>query len=396
VLFLNSCGSKNTKTDKIKQAKPKSSVFLFNYNLDHYNVVKNKIKNGETFGKILDQNHIQSPKIYSIVNTIKPEFDVRKLRAGKNYTILTTKDSLKKAKIFIYQHNLIDYSIIDFTDSIFVKKVHKKLTTKTKTTSGIIINNLSTCLADKDVNCAVAHELSDIYAWTIDFFRLQKNDKFKVIYEEKYIEDSIPVGIGKIKAAYFEHVGKPFYAFNYTLDSLKKQNGYFDEQTRPLERAFLKAPLKFSRISSRFNLKRRIRLYGNKIKPHLGTDFAAPVGSPIMTTANGTVIASAYRGGNGNYVKVKHNSTYTTQYLHMKKRKVKVGDYVKQGDIIGWVGMTGNTSGPHVCYRFWKNGKQVDPLKQKMNDVKPMEEKYKKDYLAYIEKIKIKLDTITY
>jgi murein DD-endopeptidase MepM/ murein hydrolase activator NlpD len=162
-----------------------------------------------------------------------------------------------------------------------------------------------------------------------------------------------------------------------------------------LRRAFLKAPVEFKRISSRFNLNRRIALYGNRRRPHKGTDFAAAVGTPIVSTANGTVIKSSYTRGNGNYVKVKHNSTYSTQYLHMKKRKVKVGEYVKQGQVIGWVGMTGNTSGPHVCYRFWKNGVQVDPFKQKLPEAEPISEELKVKYLDFIAPISKQLDEIS-
>jgi murein DD-endopeptidase MepM/ murein hydrolase activator NlpD len=204
------------------------------------------------------------------------------------------------------------------------------------------------------------------------------------------------VGIDRIHAAYFKHNGEPFYAFEFETDSVKQIVDYYDENAKNLRRAFLKAPVRYKhvRISSRYNLRRRIKLYGNRIRPHKGTDFAAPINTPIISTANGVVVESARRGGNGNYVKVKHNSTYTTQYLHMKKRKVKVGDFVKQGDVIGWVGMTGNTSGPHVCYRFWKNGKQVDPFKQKLPDADPIDAKLKEAYLEYIKPLKIQIDGI--
>jgi murein DD-endopeptidase MepM/ murein hydrolase activator NlpD len=236
----------------------------------------------------------------------------------------------------------------------------------------------------------------NIFAWTIDFSKLQKEDKFKIIYEQLYINDSIPVGIGEIKAAYFEHGGKDFYGFKFLADSINGKHDYYDDLGNTLRRQFLKMPVQFSRISSRYNLNRRIAFYGNKVKPHKGTDYAAPVGTPIMSTANGTVIESQYKGANGNYVKVRHNGTYTTQYLHMSKRAVKVGQFVKQGDVIGYIGMTGNTSGPHVCYRFWKNGVQVDPLKEKLPASEPLKENIKPTYLNYIEPLKIKLEKITY
>ncbi|MGY5352074.1 peptidoglycan DD-metalloendopeptidase family protein [Wenyingzhuangia sp. IMCC45533] len=398
ILAFTSCNSKeeDKKSDvEQKEKVEKVSKKFFGYQLDDYKVVKSKVKKGETFGNILDKHHVWTPKIYKIANTIKPKFNARRIRAGKNYTVLAKKDSTEKAQVFIYQHDLVNYSIVDFRDSIFAKTVKKDVTTRLKKASGIITSSLSQSLDQKHVSPVVANDLSEIYAWTIDFFRLQKNDRFKVIYEQRYINDTVPVGIGRITAAYFEHVGKPFYAFNYVPDSITKIEEYFDDRAKNLRRAFLKAPLKFSRISSKYNLRRRIALYG-RVKPHLGTDFAAPIGSPIMSTANGRVIESKYRGGNGNYVKIKHNATYTTQYLHMRKRKVKKGDYVKQGDVIGWVGMTGNTSGPHVCYRFWKNGRQVDPLKEKLPAAKPMKKEIQQKYLTHIAPIKQELDAIPY
>jgi murein DD-endopeptidase MepM/ murein hydrolase activator NlpD len=234
----------------------------------------------------------------------------------------------------------------------------------------------------------------DIYAWTIDFRRLQKGDRFKVIYTDKYIDDSIYAGVDNIKAAYFEHNGDSLYAFEFQTDSLKGIRDYFNENAKNLRRAFLKMPVKFGRLSSRYNLKRRIAYYGYKVRPHKGTDFAAAVGTPIMATANGTVVESTRRGGNGKYVKIRHNATYSTQYLHMSKQTVKKGQYVKQGDVIGYVGMTGNTGGPHVCYRFWKNGKQVDPFKQKLPEAEPISDSLKVRYLEYIKPIKQRLDNI--
>ena len=189
------------------------------------------------------------------------------------------------------------------------------------------------------INESLTYSLSDVYAWNIDFFRLQKGDKFKVIYTEKFIDDSISIGIDRIKAAYFEHNKKPLYAFEFESDSIKGIVDYFDEKAKNLRRAFLKGPLKFNRISSRYNMRRRIALYGNRIKPHKGTDFAAKIGTPILATANGTIVKSSYSRANGNFVTIKHNNTYSTQYLHMRRRKAKLGQFVKQGDVIGWVGM---------------------------------------------------------
>jgi len=369
----------------------------FGYNLNDYTVVRDTIKAGDSFGEILQRNNLQYPQIYNIVEGAKSDFDITKLQVGKPYTLLMVDgDSVQLPKCFIYQPNKIDYVVVDFADTTVVKKGKKEVKLVEREATGIIDGSLYLTLQEQGLSPIVAYKMSDIYAWTVDFFRIQKGDRFKVIYTEKYIDDSIYAGVDQVKAAYFEHKGEPFYAFRFETDSTKHIVDYFDEQAGNLRRAFLKAPVQFSRISSRYNLNRRIAYYGNRVRPHKGTDFAAPVGTPILSTANGTVVASERRGGNGNYVKVKHNSTYSTQYLHMKKRKVHVGDYVKQGDVIGWVGMTGNTSGPHVCYRFWKNGRQVDPFKQDLPQAEPISDSLKVDYLAFIQPIKQQMDSLMF
>jgi len=371
-------------------------VMEFGYNLDNYHVVKDTIRRNETLGIILDRHHVQYPTINAIVESVKGSFDVKKLKVGKPYTILAKKDTTQQAQIFIYQPSLVNYSVIDFKDSIVTTSSKRKETkTRIKTASGIIQSSLFETLESQNLNPLLALDLSGIYAWTIDFYRIYKNDKFKVIYEQEYLEDSIPIGIGKIHAAYFEHNGTPFYSYNYLADKELGIPDYFDEESRNLRKAFLKSPIKFGRISSRYSMSRYVSIYGRH-KPHLGTDFAAPIGTPIMSTANGTVIKSSYTRGNGNYVKVKHNGTYSTQYLHMKKRAVKVGDVIKQGQVIGYIGMTGSTTGPHVCYRFWKNGKQVDALREKLPAAKPMADSIKPHFFEFIKPLKEQLDAIKY
>jgi len=392
-LLLYNC-NKDEKKPKVKneiaEVEPKST-YEFGFKLDDFVVKKDTIRNGDSFGAILDKNHITYPRIYEIVESVKKTFDIRSLQIGKPYTLLCAKDSLETPQTFIYQPNKEDFVVINFKDSITAYRSTKPIKYVEREVSASITSTISEALQDKGVNYALAYKMSDIYAWTIDFTRLQKKDRFKVIYTEKYIDDTIYAGIENIKAAYFNHNKESFYAFEFVKDSAEAPD-YYNENAKSLRRAFLKAPVEFKRISSRFNLKRRIAFYGNKIRPHKGTDFAAAVGTPIVSTANGTVEKSAYARGNGNYVKVKHNSTYSTQYLHMQKRKVKVGQYVKQGEVIGWVGMTGNTSGPHVCYRFWKNGVQVDPFALKLPASEPLEEKYKQQYLDFIKPLKEKLD----
>ena len=305
---------------------------------------------------------------------------------------------MEKAQVFIYKHNRIESTIINFQDSIISAYTYRKPVTKIeRAISGRIIDNFSNAIDTLGYGPTLAYEVADIYSWTVDFYRLQKDDTFKLIFEQKFIEDSIPVGYGRIKAAVFNHKGKDLYAYRYIADSIKGIPEYYDDEAGLLRRQFLKSPIKFQyRISSRYNLKRRIKLYGNRVRAHKGTDFAAPYGTPIMATASGTVTESSRRGGNGNYVKVRHNGTYSTQYLHMKRRKVRVGEFVQQGDVIGWVGMTGNTSGPHVCYRFWKNGRQVDPFREKLPTAKPMVDSLRPKYFEFIAPLKRQLDSIPF
>ena len=368
-------------------------VKQFGYTLNDFHVLKDTVVSGDSFGSILEKNNLYYPQIYNIVQKAKQVYDVRKINIGKPYTILFSKDSLKTPELFIYQPNLIDYVLVSLIDSLWAEKKSKAVKLLEFEAQGVITSSLSEAMEKEKLSPLLSNELSEIYAWTIDFFRLEKGDNFKVIYTGKFVDDSIYVGLNRIHSAYFEHRGNPFYAIEFETDPKRNIIEYFDENGKNLRRAFLRAPVQFSRISSRYNLKRKIAYYG-RTRPHLGTDFAAPTGTKIRSTASGTVIKSSYTRGNGNYVTVKHNATYSTQYLHMKKRGVKVGQFVKQGDYIGLVGMTGNTSGPHVCYRFWKNGKQVDPLRQKLPEAKPISKGLKEKYLTYMKPIKTQLDNV--
>ena len=390
IVLLSSCNSEINENKKEKEP----IKYKYGYDESKYLFEEKKVGKGDTFGDILEGQGVDYPEIYQALQKTKNDVDFRKLQLGKPYTLIYTKDSIRKLKAFVYHPTIEGYSFIQLRDSVFGNTFKKTRTYKDLSASGIIDNSLYLTLEEQDKDPLLTYYLSDIYAWTIDFFRLDKGDKFKVIYTEAYVDDSIPVGITKIKAAYFVHKGVERYAFEYETDSIKGIVEYLDQDGKNLRRAFLQSPIKFGRISSRYNLRRRIALYGNRVRPHKGTDFAAPVGTPIMSTANGTVIESSYTRANGRYVKVRHNNTYDTQYLHMRKSNVKVGQFIEQGDVIGWVGMTGNTSGPHVCYRFWKNGIQVDPFKQKLPEAKPINESLKKKYFSDIVLIKSELDSV--
>ncbi len=392
IIFLTfSCGEKQNEAT-IEVVKEKI-IKEFGFTLNNFNVKKDTIESGDSFGLILEKNNLFYPKIYNIVQETKKVFDIRKINVGRPYTILSSKDSLNKPLVFIYQPNAIDYLVVSLSDSLWAEKKQKEIKLKEFEAMGSIKSSLAETMQELNLSPLLTNELSEIYAWNIDFFRLEKGDNFKIQYTSRYVDDSTYIGLNRIHNAFFEHRGRPFYAIEFQTDSIRGMFEYFDDKGKNLRRAFLLSPVQFSRISSRYNLRRKIAYYG-RVRPHYGTDFAAPVGTPIRSTANGTVVKSGYTKGNGYYVTVSHNATYSTQYLHMKKRGLKVGTYVKQGDKIGEVGMTGFTSGPHVCYRFWKNGRQVDPLKQKLPEAKPISDSLKRKYLTYMTPIKDKLDSM--
>lgn len=393
LLFIVSCGNDTKAEPEIIQPKKEKIIKEFGFILNNYEVKKDTIDRGDSFGLILEKNELYYPKIFNIVNEVKKVFDIRRVNVGRPYTILYSKDSIRKPEYFIYQPSSIDYLVVSLGDSIYAEKKQKEVKLVEYEASGVIKSSLSETMQELGLSPLITNELSEIYAWNIDFFRLEKGDNFKILYTSKFIDDSIYIGLNRVHNSYFEHRGKPFYAIEYETDSIRGITEYFDENGKNLRRAFLLSPVQFSRISSRYNLRRKIAYYG-RVKPHYGTDFAAPVGTDIRATASGRVEKSGYTRANGYYIKIKHNATYSTQYLHMRKKGLKAGTQVKQGDKIGEVGMTGYTSGPHVCYRFWKNGKQVDPLKQKLPEAKPISEELRSKYLAYMEPIKYKLDNI--
>ena len=393
VLFA-ACSGTNKKSAEISIPKA-PDVFAFGFKLNDLEVVQDTVRKGDTFADIFLENGFTYQQIYNINKRTKKQYNFRKIQPKKPYTFLFAKDSVASPVAFVYQPSMLEYVVVNLKDSIFAEKRKKEVILRTFEAQGVITSSLSETLEAQRLSPLLAYDLSDIYAWSIDFFRLEKGDRFKVVYTQKYVDDSIYVGLNRIHAAYFEHRKKPYYAIEFESDSIRGITEFFDEKGKNLRRAFLQSPVQFSRISSRYNKRRRIAYYG-RTKPHYGTDFAAPVGTPIRATASGTVVAASYTRSNGNYVKIRHNGTYSTQYLHMKKRAVRKGQYVKQGDLIGTVGMTGYTSGPHVCYRFWKNGKQVDPFKQKLPEAKPIDPKLKEAYMVHMQPLKDALDCIEF
>lgn len=355
-----------------------AAEFLYGLPVSEYATETSSVKRNEFLSDILQRYDVDLPRISVLANKSKAIFDVRKIGAGHDYTIF--KDKAGKTAYFVYQPNPIDYIVYDLRDSISVYKGQKEVDTKIESVSGTIESSLYETLEANGASPDLAVQLAEIYGWAVNFYRINRNDWFKVIYERKYV-DGNPIGPGRIQSAVFGHDGKQYQAFYFEPND-GQPGAYYDESGKSLRRTFLKAPLKYSRISSRFTM-RRFHPVQRRWKAHLGTDFAAPHGTPIVATAAGVVTESRYGGGNGNYVKIKHDNVYTTQYLHMSRRAVKAGQRVSQGQVIGYVGSTGLATGPHVCYRFWKNGRQVDALAQ----VFPPSEPIKGEYRVAFERV---------
>lgn len=385
----NNYHKKNTNKS-IENQEIDTNIYEYGIVANNYVVYKSKIKRNENLASILLPYHVS----YEIIEKIAQNdsiFNVKHIKSGQPYTILCTNDSLHKAAYFIYEKSKTNYTVFDFTDSINIYNDQKEVDIKIKCASGIIQTSLWNTIVNQGVNPNVVMELSDIYAWTIDFYGIQKNDKFKLIYESKQI-DSVEIGIGKVLAAYFWHRDKANYAIYYKQDSLAD---YFDETANSLRRAFLKAPLKYSRISSRFSHSRLHPILKIR-RPHHGVDYAAPLGTPVHTIGDGVVISKKYTRGAGNMVTIKHNGTYTTKYLHLSKfaTGLIVGKTVKQGEVIGYVGSTGLSTGPHLDFRFYKNGKAVDPLTVEIPPAEPVKEQHLEAYKTIMHKMIGKLDSI--
>ncbi len=341
--------------------------------IDSLEIVKSKIKRNEFLADILMSHNIDYAKIDLAVKRAKPIFDVRHIRSGHNYSILRTNDSLQKVQYFIYENSPTSYIVFDFRDSVHVHAGNKEVQIRMNEIDGEITSSLWNAIVDQDGDPNLANELSEIFAWTIDFFGIQKGDAFKVIYEELLVEDK-KIGLGKVQAALFTHSKKDYYAFYFIQDSV---GDYFDEQGGSLRRAFLKAPLRFKRISSRYSNSRLHPVLKIR-RPHRGIDYAAAVGTPVHTVGDGTVVEMNRTREGGNTIKIKHNGTYSTRYLHLSKyaKGMKVGKTVRQGDLIAYVGRTGLVSGPHLDFRFYRNGKAIDPLKVESPPVNPVDSIY--------------------
>ena len=380
------------KLAKEKEVEKPAPVLLFNLPVDSFTVVPGQVRSGQNLSDILASKGISMTKIDQISKKSLLTFDVRKMKVNNPYYFFMNKKNTTKADYFIYEINPVDYVVYDLSDSLRIYKEKKPIETLVKSASGVITSSLWNALEAQALDYNLALTLSEIYAWSIDFYGLQKGDKFRVVYEENFVYGK-SIGIGRVYAAEFVHNKESFFAFRFTQDN---EDGYFDDKGQSLKKAFLKSPLKFSRISSTFSASRFhpvLKIY----RPHFGVDYAAPTGTPVMSIGDGTVIAKAYQAaGGGNYLKIKHNSVYTTSYMHLSgyASGITTGAHVRQGQVIGYVGATGLASGPHLDFRVFFNGSPIDPLKVKSEPGLPVAKQYMQNYTVHRDSMMTKLQAI--
>ncbi len=362
--------------------------------VDSMDVVEGKIGKNEFLANILSKYNVPYPTIDKLSRKAKKTFDVRNLRSGKEYTILTDKKTPATAQYFIYDPHPYFYVVFDLRDTLGVKKIERPVETRERVASGVIESSMWNAMMDNGLSMDLAANMEDVFGWVIDFHHVQKGDRFKLIFDEKFIEGE-RVGVGRIHGGVFKHYEDDTYAMYYEPD-VEKFVGYYDGEGKSMKRAFLRAPVKYSRISSGYGM--RYHPVDKRRKAHLGTDYAAPRGTPIYAVGNGTISKASYTRGNGKYIKIRHNNRYSTQYLHMNgfAKGMRVGKKVKQGQVIGYVGSTGKATGPHVCFRFWKDGRQVNHRRLKFPPPEPLPKKLVPTYEHLRDSMVARIDAIEY
>jgi murein DD-endopeptidase MepM/ murein hydrolase activator NlpD len=359
----------------------KSPVFMYGIPSDSFHLINGHIKRNGFISEILLQHGVSMQEIDKVVRNSISVFDVRKIRSGSSYILFCDKDSMERARYLVYEHDPSVCYVFSFNDSLNITAFRKEIKSEIKYSSGTIETSLYNAVIQGGLAPSLVGELSDIFAWTVDFFGLQKGDNFKVIYEELFI-DGRSLGTDRIYAAQFNRNGSPITAIPFVQDG---KESFFDVEGNSLRRAFLKAPLQFSRISSHFSSARMHPIL-RIVRPHYGVDYAAPVGTPVLAIGDGRITSATSEDGAGRMVRIQHNSVYATAYLHLSRfgDGVAPGVFVKQGDIIGYVGSTGLSTGPHLDFRFYQNGSPVDPLKVDAPTIEPVSEANKIEF----EKIK--------
>lgn len=374
-LLICACGNNSDKASKSEQSPEPEPTIIYGIVADNYHTQKGVVAQGETMGQILSRHGISAATIDKLDKAAKDIFPLRQIRADHTYTAFTRKDSTGAVhtEYMVYEKDVINYVVFGFVgDSVSVTTGEKPVTLRRQMRSAVIESSLWGAIMRDSLPYALAAEMEDIYQWTVDFFGIQKGDHFTVIYDEKIV-DTTHVGIGRIWGARFNHGGKDVYAIPF------KQNDkiqYWEYDGASLRKQLLKAPLKFSRISSRFS-RSRLHPVHRVYRPHLGVDYAAPKGTPVHAVADGVVTFKGWGGGGGNTLKIKHAGNLVTGYLHLSgyAKGIKQGSRVSQGQLIGYVGSTGTSTGPHLDYRIWKNGVNIDPLKVPQEPAEPIAKK---------------------
>jgi murein DD-endopeptidase MepM/ murein hydrolase activator NlpD len=367
-------------------------VLLYDLPVDSFRIIKHTVRSNQFLSDILTEGGVSLQMVDKIFNQALPYFDFRKMNVGNDYALFVKKDTASRLCHFVYEINATNFVTISLSDTIHITVKKKKIVTIEKEASCKIRSSLWKTIQQNNINPMLALQLSEVYAWTVDFFGIEKGDYFKVIYTEDFVDGKC-IGVNQIKAAIFCHRKKIIYAFNFKQDSTWE---YFDDNGQSLRKAFLKAPLKFSRISSRFS-HARLHPILKIVRPHLGIDYAAAIGTPVHSIGEGRIIQKAFDGkGGGNYIKIAHNSVYTTVYMHLSgfAPGIATGQHVSQGQLIGYVGKTGLASGPHLDFRVFKGGSAIDPLKIESPPVDPVKPQYQADFMKYINPIKAKLNSM--
>ena len=374
VAALYSCGGGDVATDCSVEGEELSDSVKRNelgIPLEGYETYEGRVARGEFFSNILNRYGVSNQKIYRISEAIKDTFDIRDIRIGNEYSAyLSEADS--SLGYWVYEIDRSSSLVLDMNapDSAMARIFRKEMETVPRYADVTIENSLWYDMVSAGVSPLLIIKLSDIYAWTVDFFALQKGDVFRVLYDEVVCDGEV-FEIGDVKYVEFTHLGEMFPSVMF--DQGDGGNIYWNEKGESMRKAFLKAPLNYSRISSGFSYARKHPVT-RRVQPHTGVDYAAPTGTPVMSVGDGTVIECRYKGANGNIVKIRHNSVYTTAYLHLSRfaKGMKVGKRVRQGDVIGYVGSTGRSTGPHLDYRIWKNGTPINPLKMESPSAEPL------------------------
>ncbi len=394
--MMHSCEWFSTnKTEEQKSEPQEEPQYMYGIQVNIFDVIEDKLMRNKHLTQMLIEAGISKTKAFELTQSCDTVFDVRKFRAGNPITMLYgNKDSIQSLQYFIYEISTTDYLVFDLRDSTNMRiyKESKPVEIVERRVKGVIESSLWNAMIDKGLTPSLAMEMSDIYAWTVDFFGLQKGDYFKLVFLEEQI-DKKSVGVKEIKFAVFNHEGKDYYAIPF--EGKDGKMGYFDENGNGIKKAFLKAPLKFSRISSYFSHARKhpvLRI----VRPHHGVDYAAPIGTPVMSIGNGTVIKKGYAGGAGHMVKIKHNTTFTSSYMHLSKYAggIREGARVSQGQVIGYVGSTGLSSGPHLDFRIYQNGKAVNPLKIVSPPSEPVSKNRMPEYMKLRDSVVLILNSI--